>query len=55
MAIAETFDTWPEAFDACREANRPLVVCVDGEVAKIFPSGHSTSSTTAPPGSPPAG
>ena len=40
----EEFDTWPEAFDCCRERNRPLDVCVpdgpDYEYARIFPSGH---------------
>jgi len=41
----ETFDTWEEAFDACRERNRPIVVRCDEdgktEVSKIYPSGHS--------------
>lgn len=36
---------WAEAFDVCRERNRPLVVYVQekddpAEVAKIFPSGR---------------
>jgi hypothetical protein len=36
---AEVFATWEEAFDTCRERDRPLRVYVDGEIAKIFPSG----------------
>ena len=47
----EVFDTWSEAFDACRERDRPIVVeCSEdriGEVAKIYPSG---SSKTISPG-----
>lgn len=38
---AEAFSDWSCAFDACRERNRPLLACVDGEVCKIFPSGRS--------------
>ena len=33
------YDDWEAAYDACREANAPLLVRVDGETAKIFPSG----------------
>jgi len=51
---AEQYATWEEAFDACREANRPLVVRVDGEIAKIFPSGScrtiSVPQTACPGG-----
>lgn len=36
---AESFDTWSEAYDTCRERNRPLVVLVDDVTNKIFPSG----------------
>ena len=35
------FDTWPDAFDYGREANRPIVVCVGGECRVIYPSGYS--------------
>jgi hypothetical protein len=41
----ETFDYWWEAFDVCRERDRPLVVRCDEdgvtEFAKIYPSGHA--------------
>lgn len=37
----EEFDTWELAFDACREEDYPIVVRVDGEIRKIFPSGSS--------------
>ncbi len=33
------YDDWEAAYDACREANAPLIVRVGGEAAKIFPSG----------------
>ena len=33
------FETWPEAYDYCREVNCPVVVIVGDERAKIFPSG----------------
>ena len=41
----EKFDDWSEAFDTCRERNKPLLVTVWDEGsdayidAKIFPSG----------------
>ncbi len=39
--IASVSD-WPEAFDACRERNRPLVVQdSDGSIERIYPSGVS--------------
>ena len=42
---AKRFDTWTEAFDACRERNRPIDVAVPTdlgmEYAEIFPSGHA--------------
>ncbi len=37
--MATDYDSWEEAFDSCREGDAPEVVRVDGEVAKIFPSG----------------
>lgn len=46
----EKFNDWPEAFDTCRERNRPVAaaVAVDDqglgpmvEVSTVFPSGHS--------------
>ncbi len=39
--MIEYFDTWWEAFDVCRERNRPIVADVNGLQEKIFPSGHS--------------
>ncbi len=33
------FDDFPEAFDYCREVDRPVVVTVLGERWKLFPSG----------------
>ena len=38
---SQRFETWNHAFDTCREVNAPMVVTVDGETLKIFPSGHS--------------
>lgn len=47
MSEYERFDSWEEAFDTCRERDRPLTITVwDNEDergwvdAKIFPSGH---------------
>lgn len=40
MSVKE-FSTWSDAYDHCREANRPVVVTVGGECRKIYPSGHS--------------
>ena len=37
---AEAFHDWPEAFDVCRERNRPIIANVKLEICKIFPSGH---------------
>ena len=41
---AEQYETWEQAFDACREANHPITVTVaedtDDRVGKIFPSGY---------------
>ena len=44
---AEIFYDWSEAFDVCRERNRPIIARVDSkdggknkvEICKIFPSG----------------
>lgn len=35
----ERYDDWEAAYDACREADAPLIVHVAGETVKIFPSG----------------
>ena len=36
-------DTMEEAFDLCREANRPLriLVMADGQIWKVYPSGRA--------------
>lgn len=34
---------WSEAFDCCRERDRPMWVRVGGEVAKCYPSGACKS------------
>lgn len=31
---------WSEAFDACRERDRPLICVVGDELGKAFPSGR---------------
>ena len=45
---AEIFYDWSEAYDVCRERNRPIIARVDSiderkntsvEICKIFPSG----------------
>jgi hypothetical protein len=33
------FGDWSDAFDLCRELNRPIVVRVHGEMSRIYPSG----------------
>ena len=33
------FNTYPDAFDYCRERNRPVLVIVGEKVAKLMPSG----------------
>ncbi len=38
-ATPNTFSGWGEAFDVCRDRNAPMVVTVDGERLKIYPSG----------------
>jgi hypothetical protein len=37
--VIECFD-WPEAFDICRERQRPIVAKVGNEIGKCFPSGR---------------
>lgn len=36
----ERFADWSDAFDHCRECNRPILAIVGDEEAKIFPSGR---------------
>lgn len=33
------FDNYPDAFDYCRERNRPVLVIVGDKVTKLMPSG----------------
>jgi hypothetical protein len=33
------FKTWSEAFDVCREMEKPIIAQVKKEKLKIFPSG----------------
>jgi len=35
----KAFDTFPEAFDYCREKGTPVIVLIAGDKWKIFPSG----------------
>lgn len=35
------FESMPDAFDYCREADRPVAVIVAGERWKLFPSGRA--------------
>jgi len=42
----ETFIDWSDAFDTCRERNRPINATVDGETCKIYPSGRSVNLKT---------
>jgi hypothetical protein len=37
--MAQTFATWPDAFDWCRERDAPVIAQVGDEVLRIFPSG----------------
>ena len=52
MRVVKQFDSMEEAFQTCRELNRPILAEVDGKVSKIFPSGHakqlSDSGTVSP-------
>lgn len=44
----ELFDEWSDAFDTCRERNRPITVKVGEEpVEVIFPSGMSRRVVSA--------
>jgi len=41
MKHDNTFTDWTEAFDICRERNRPMTLWMDdGHFYKIFPSGQ---------------
>jgi len=44
----EQYDTWQEAFDACRERDAPLKVRVKDEVGKIYPSGSAIGVHRSP-------
>jgi hypothetical protein len=35
------FDDYSDAFDYCRDSNRPVKVRVGNEIAKLFPSGRA--------------
>lgn len=35
------FENINEAFEFCRECDRPVVVQIDGKVYKLFPSGRA--------------
>jgi len=37
------FETMQEAFDFCRQCNRPVIVQVDGRTYRLFPSGKAES------------
>ena len=39
-------DGWADAFDLCREMDRPINVRVDGVCYKLFPSGHCKNLET---------
>ena len=44
------FSDWSEAFDFCREANKPIVVFIEGNGEfKLYPSGKAVRRTTAAP------
>ena len=47
MRIAEQFTTWSEAFDTCRERDRPLCVVVDNELGTCYPSGRFVAHASA--------
>jgi len=40
------FIEWSEAFDCCRERNRPINATVKGETCKIYPSGRQVNLKT---------
>jgi len=35
------FEEMTDAFDYCREINKPIHVCVDQKIVKLFPSGRA--------------
>ncbi len=39
-------DAWAEAFDYCREADKPICVLVHGTKYKLFPSGRAENLET---------
>jgi hypothetical protein len=41
MAALLSFDDFGEAFDYCREKDQPMVVSVQGERWKLYPSGRA--------------
>ena len=42
QSLVDIDEQWVQAFDYCRERDRPIIVWVDGQIARIFPSGHCT-------------
>lgn len=40
------FDTFWEAFDYCRDVNKPVIVRVMGEAWKLYPSGSAKRANT---------
>ena len=38
---AKEFEAFDIAFDYCREVDSPVVVIVQGDKYKLFPSGHA--------------
>jgi len=41
------FQTMQQAFDYCREADRPVIVRIAGQLCKLFPSGKSRTVSGA--------
>ena len=39
MSETEQFDTFQEAFDYCRNLDKPVLVRVEDEIGTVFPSG----------------
>lgn len=35
------FDDFPEAFDYCRERDKPVIVKIQGKEWKLYPSGYA--------------
>jgi hypothetical protein len=42
----KTFSDFSDAFDYCREKDRPVTVLVQGEKWKLYPSGHAVEMAT---------